>query len=52
MSCCEVVAGQYAQPRFGQIAGEMQKQPWGDEFGTVVDSFGITWFVNIRQPQP
>ena len=29
----------------------MQKQTWGDEFGMVVDKFGITWLVNISQPQ-
>jgi len=29
----------------------MQKQAWGDEFGIVVDKFGITWLVNISQPQ-
>jgi PhnB protein len=29
----------------------MQKQPLGDEFGIVVDQVGITWLVNISQPQ-
>jgi uncharacterized glyoxalase superfamily protein PhnB len=35
----------------GNTAMPMQKQPWGDEFGIVVDQFGITWLVNISQPQ-
>ena len=29
----------------------MQKQVWGDEFGMCVDKFGISWLVNISQPQ-
>jgi PhnB protein len=29
----------------------MQKPPWGDEFGIVIDQSGITWLVNISQPQ-
>jgi PhnB protein len=24
---------------------------WGDEFGMVIDRFGIAWMVNIGQPQ-
>ena len=35
----------------GNTTMPMQKQPWGDEFGIVVDQFGITWLVNISQPQ-
>jgi PhnB protein len=35
----------------GNTAMPMQKQAWGDEFGIVVDKFGITWLVNISQPQ-
>ena len=35
----------------GNTTMPMQKQPWGDEFGIVVDEFGITWFVNISQPR-
>lgn len=27
------------------------KQPWGDEFGIVIGQFGISWLVNISQPQ-
>jgi len=35
----------------GNVTVPMQKQPWGDEFGIVVDQFGVTWLVNISQPQ-
>ena len=29
----------------------LQKQVWGDEFGMCVDKFGVSWLVNISQPQ-
>ncbi len=29
----------------------LEKQMWGDEFGACVDRFGISWMVNIGQPQ-
>jgi PhnB protein len=29
----------------------MQKQVWGDEFGMCTDKFGVSWLVNISQPQ-
>jgi PhnB protein len=29
----------------------MEKQAWGDEFGACVDRFGISWMINIGQPQ-
>jgi len=29
----------------------LQMQMWGDEFGTLVDEFGVTWMVNITGPQ-
>jgi PhnB protein len=29
----------------------LEKQMWGDEFGALVDKFGIPWMVNISQPQ-
>jgi PhnB protein len=35
----------------GTVAVPLEKQMWGDEFGTCVDRFGITWLVNIGQPQ-
>ncbi len=30
----------------------LEKQMWGDEFGACIDRFGISWMVNIGQPQP
>jgi PhnB protein len=30
----------------------LEKQMWGDEFGTCVDRFGISWMVNIAGSQP
>jgi PhnB protein len=35
----------------GTVAVPLEKQMWGDEFGMCVDQFGITWLVNITQPQ-
>ncbi len=35
----------------GTVAVPLEKQMWGDEFGMCVDRFGITWLVNIGQPQ-
>jgi PhnB protein len=35
----------------GQVTMALEKQVWGDVFGTVTDRFGITWMVNIAQPQ-
>ena len=35
----------------GEVAMPLEKQMWGDVFGTVTDRFGITWMVNIAQPQ-
>jgi len=29
----------------------LQKQVWGDEFGMCTDRFGVSWLVNIAQPQ-
>lgn len=31
----------------GTVAVALEKQMWGDTFGMVTDSFGITWMVNI-----
>jgi PhnB protein len=36
----------------GTTTMPMQKQVWGDEFGMCVDGFGVSWLVNISQPQP
>jgi PhnB protein len=35
----------------GTVAVPLEKQMWGDVFGMCVDKFGITWMVNIVQPQ-
>ncbi|MEU4427733.1 VOC family protein [Actinoplanes sp. NPDC024001] len=29
----------------------LEKQMWGDEFGQMVDRYGVQWMVNIGQPQ-
>jgi PhnB protein len=36
----------------GSVAVPLEKQMWGDVFGMCTDRFGITWMVNIGQPQP
>jgi PhnB protein len=35
----------------GTVMVPLEKQMWGDEFGACVDQFGISWMVNIAQPQ-
>ncbi|MEU4533355.1 VOC family protein [Streptosporangium sp. NPDC023825] len=35
----------------GTVAMPLEKQVWGDEAGTLVDQFGITWMFNITQQQ-
>jgi PhnB protein len=35
----------------GNVTVPLEKQMWGDEFGACVDRFGISWMVNIGQPQ-
>ncbi|SDZ17882.1 PhnB protein [Micromonospora pattaloongensis] len=35
----------------GTVSVPLEKQMWGDEFGSCVDRFGITWMVNISRPQ-
>ncbi|MGP3955730.1 VOC family protein [Nonomuraea sp. 3N208] len=35
----------------GTVTMPLQKQIWGDEFGMCVDKFGVSWMVNISQPQ-
>jgi PhnB protein len=35
----------------GTVTIPMEKQMWGDEFGMCIDQFGITWMVNVTQPQ-
>jgi PhnB protein len=31
----------------GQIAMPLDKAPWGDYFGMLIDKFGVQWLVNI-----
>jgi len=33
----------------GTVTMPLEKQMWGDEFGMVVDPFGVAWMVNISQ---
>jgi len=35
----------------GTVSMPLEKQMWGDEFGMCVDKFGVSWMVNIAQPQ-
>jgi PhnB protein len=35
----------------GTVSVPLEKQMWGDEFGMCVDRFGISWLVNISEPQ-
>ncbi|MGH7261329.1 MAG: VOC family protein [Nitrospiraceae bacterium] len=35
----------------GTVTLPLEKQSWGDEAGSLVDQFGITWMVNITQRQ-
>jgi PhnB protein len=35
----------------GSVKMPLQMQMWGDEFGMLVDEFGMTWMVNITGPE-
>jgi PhnB protein len=35
----------------GQVTMPFEKQMWGDEFGMLVDRFGVPWMVNLTAPQ-
>jgi PhnB protein len=35
----------------GTVSMPLEKQMWGDEFGSCTDRFGVQWMVNITQPQ-
>lgn len=35
----------------GTTVMPLEKQMWGDEFGMCVDAYGVSWMVNIAQPQ-
>jgi PhnB protein len=33
----------------GTVTMPLEKQVWGDEFGQLVDRFGVPWMVNVSQ---
>ena len=35
----------------GAVVMPLAKQVWGDEFGMCTDKFGVSWLVNISEPQ-
>ncbi|WP_109506920.1 VOC family protein [Nocardioides speluncae] len=35
----------------GTVTVPLEQQMWGDEFGMVVDRFGVNWMVNIVAPE-
>jgi PhnB protein len=35
----------------GTVQMPLEKQMWGDEFGSCLDQFGVPWMVNIAQAQ-
>lgn len=35
----------------GAVSVPLERQMWGDEFGMCQDRFGVTWMVDIGQPQ-
>lgn len=35
----------------GTVSVPLEKQVWGDEFGACQDRFGVSWMVNIGQPE-
>jgi PhnB protein len=35
----------------GTLGVPLEKAPWGDSFGQLVDKFGIGWLVNIAGPK-
>src|SRR5215213_5750153 len=35
----------------GSVTLPLEKQMWGDEFGMLVDEFGMTWMVNITSTE-
>jgi PhnB protein len=37
--------------RTGKVTTPLEKQVWGDEYGSCEDQFGIEWMVNIGQEQ-
>lgn len=31
----------------GAVLAPLEKSPWGDSFGMVMDKYGVTWMINI-----
>ncbi len=36
----------------GRVTMPLEKQFWGDQFGMLIDRFGIHWMINIRDTAP
>jgi PhnB protein len=36
----------------GIVTMPLEKQVWGDEAGSFIDQFGISWMININRRQP
>jgi len=36
----------------GEVRQPLEAAPWGDEFGMLVDRFGISWMVNVAGAAP
>ncbi len=48
----DYIAGVYGKlADGGEIGMPLEKAPWGDYYGQLTDKFGISWMVNISQPQ-
>lgn len=35
----------------GTVSMPLEKQMWGDEYGACTDQFGVSWMIDITQPQ-
>jgi len=35
----------------GNVIVPLERAPWGDSFGMLVDKFGVSWMVNIGAPR-
>jgi PhnB protein len=35
----------------GKVVTPLEKQMWGDEYGQLVDRYGVTWMVDFGEPQ-
>lgn len=47
----ELLRGYWAKlSASGTTTMPLEKQAWGDEFGMCVDGFGVSWMVDIGQP--